>query len=145
MQRNVYAALVIDSPSSHRCGICDRIIYSVLNPRARSGSIVKWIAWILERPGHPEYAHVDFASRYGKWHVDGCVGPEPKYVFRVVDRRLVWSSAIAEIRAAREVFEKFISEGMLAYRIRKDGSPGRRIVCFNPSAEEVVFRISENS
>lgn len=116
----------------------------MLNPRTRSGSIAKWIAWVLDRPDHPEYAHVDFAKRFGAWHVGGCVGTEPKYVAPLIDRRLVWSSAIVEIRAAQEVFKKLINEGMSAYRIRKDGSPGRQIVRFNPSAEEVVFRMVED-
>lgn len=103
--------------------------------------ILGWIDWVLARPGHPEYRAIDFARRFSKWQRGDRVGPEPLIGDRLsgVSRRLVWSSTIAEIKAARDIFEQLIGEGVLAYRIRANGSVGRRIVRFDPTAEEVVF------
>ncbi len=102
--------------------------------------IVGWIEWVLARPGHPEYLAIDFAKRSSEWYQGGQVGPEPLFEDPLpVMRRLVWGPAIAEIEEAREIFSKWVDEGMIPHRVKVDGSPGRRIVRFNSAAEEVVF------
>lgn len=142
----MFAAAIAPMPSCHRCGICDRVIHRMLYSRCRDKSISRWIEWILERPGHPEYAHVDFAKRYADWHRGGHVGPEPKYFGPppeckppLLCRRLVWTPVIAEIAAAQEAFKKLIDEGFVAHRVKRDGLAGSRMVRFDPVAEEVIF------
>ena len=60
-------------------------------------------------------------------------------------RRLVWCPNEEEIFAAKNLFEQFCAEGLVAYRVDADGGMVEQLDSFDPFAEEVVFRgVPEN-
>lgn len=57
------------------------------------------------------------------------------------DKRVVWNSlSLAEIRAAKEMFDELIQEGLVPYKVGVDGEASSEVMDeFDPTAEEVIF------
>jgi len=66
-------------------------------------------------------------------------------MFRILDqkegdKRLVWNRlSLGDISEAHRMFDRFIGEGLQAYRVGSDGKQGGRMESFDPTAEEVLF------
>lgn len=57
------------------------------------------------------------------------------------DKRVVWNSMnLGEIRAAKEMFDQLIQEGLVPYKVGVDGQASSEVMDeFDPVAEEVIF------
>jgi hypothetical protein len=67
-----------------------------------------------------------------------------EFAFRIFDdtgdRRVIWNcNDPAEIREAKNEFDKYISKGWKAYAINRNGSMGKRIRSFDADLQEIVF------
>ena len=79
--------------------------------------------------------------------LDGDQQPEPGCgCFRILsqedgDKRIVWrKESLAEINAAKDMFNDLVRQGMVPHRVGSDGRRNNEVMReFDPAAEEVVF------
>ena len=89
------------------------------------------VATSLQTPDDKGFAHIENDPDFG--------------VFRILDqregdKRLVWKRlSMGDIAEAGRMVDKFLKEGLAAYRVGGDGKTGARMESFDPTAEEVIF------
>jgi hypothetical protein len=78
--------------------------------------------------------------------LDGVVPPPRHGIFQVMnrcdgDKRVVWNSdSLAEIQAAKEMFDNLKKEGLTPYRVGVGGKAmSDKMDEFDPMAEQVLF------
>jgi methylmalonyl-CoA mutase cobalamin-binding subunit len=78
--------------------------------------------------------------------LDGVVPPPNHGVFQILnpndgDKRVVWDSgSLAEIQAAKKMFDDLVAEGLEPYRVGVGGkATAKKMEEFDPMAEQVIF------
>jgi len=78
--------------------------------------------------------------------LDGAVPPPKHGIFHIMnpkdgDKRIVWNSdSLAEIRAAKEMFDDLVRQGSQPYHVGTGGkATSRKMDEFDPMAEQVIF------
>jgi hypothetical protein len=78
--------------------------------------------------------------------LDGAVPPPKHGVLHIMnpkdgDKRIIWdSSSLAQIRAAKEMFDRLVKEGLEPYCVGVGGKASvKKMEEFDPMAEQVIF------
>ncbi|MFA5766864.1 MAG: hypothetical protein WC919_02995 [Candidatus Paceibacterota bacterium] len=78
--------------------------------------------------------------------LDGAIPPPNHGVLHIMnpkdgDKRIVWDSgSLAEIRAAKEMFDDLVEKGLSPFRVGTNGKASSdKMQEFDPMAEQVIF------
>ncbi len=102
--------------------------------------------WIYLQHLNGSVVVVDTPGMYGKWF--GKTWVYSRFIeFRYNDdpddgdKRVIWNCrVIQEIRAAKDMFLNLIKQGMMPFKVGRDGKrSSERMEEFDPVAEEVIF------
>jgi hypothetical protein len=95
------------------------------------------------QPGNVEK---EFSIEKGRFLADGEQRPQGHIGFRILhqkygDKRIVWDNrSLDQIDEAKELFDKFVKEGLVPYRVNIKGKKTTEpMTKFDPAAEEIVF------
>jgi len=117
---------------------------------AMSGNKLDLVA-ISRDPTHPMYAKVKLAHNYAngrRAEAGHPVDPWPLTPYTDSSNRkwlrLIWlSDDILETRDACALYERYIGEGHVAWSVTDTGEADVPVDAFDPSCEELLFRVLE--
>ena len=65
---------------------------------------------------------------------------EMRVIDRTGDTKIIWDAyEKAEVKVARDTFNKLTKEGYTAFMVKRDGEPGKVLKRFDPDAEKIIL------